>query len=68
MGISYNKLWNLMRNNKMKKKDLKEGACLSQFIISKLSNNETVDLKYLMNICKVFHCNIGDLVDYIEDV
>ena len=67
MALSYDKLWNLMRANKMKKGELYTAAKLSQDTIKKLNNNEPVHIKYLMNVCKVFHCNIGDVVDVIEE-
>lgn len=67
MTLNYNKLWNLMRANKMKKSDLAKGAKISQYAMSKLNNDKPVDLSVIMNICQVFHCQISDLVDVIED-
>ncbi len=66
MRLSYDKLWKLLITNKMRKSDLMKAAKLSQHIMSKMGRNESVELKYLMNICLVFHCNIGDLVDCVE--
>ncbi len=67
MRVSYDKLWKLLIDNKMKKGDLFRAAKLTETARSQLNHDEPVNLKVLMNICKVFHCNIGDLVDFIED-
>ena len=67
MTLSYDKLWNLMRANKMKKGELYMAAQLSQDTVKKLNNNEPIHMKYLLNICKVFHCNIGDVADFYEN-
>ena len=67
MKLSYDKLWALMRANKMKKHELASAAKITQYTMAKLYNNKPVDLSVIMNICKVFHCNIGDVADVIED-
>jgi len=67
MRISYNKLWNLLNDNRMKKSDLARAAQLSEYMISRLNKNEPVGLDTMLKICKVFHCNIGDVMDMIEE-
>ena len=68
MRISYQKLWRLMRDNKMKKGDLAVAAEISDYAMSKLSREEPVSLEIIMRLCKVFHCDIGDLVEIIEEM
>ncbi len=67
MAISYNKLWKLLIDNKMTKKDLRNATDTSQYTITKLSRNEAVSLDYLVKVCKVFHCDIGDIMEVIID-
>lgn len=67
MTISYNKLWNLVRQNKMKKKDLQAAAGISPYVVTKLGNDETVSMEVMLRLCKLFHCDIGDLMEVIED-
>ena len=67
MRVSYDKLWKLLIDNKMKKGELYKAAKLTKNATLKLANDEPVNLKVLMNICKVFHCDIGDVVEIIED-
>ncbi len=68
MRISYQKLWRLMRDNKMKKGDLALAADISDYAMSKLNREEPVSLEIIMRLCKVFHCDIGDLVEIIEEM
>ena len=68
MRVSYDKLWKLLIDNKMKKGDLFRAAKLTDTARHKLNHNEPVNLKVLMNICKVFHCDIGDIVEIKEDL
>ena len=51
----------------MNKKDLRMAAELTTNTISKLKNNQPVNVKVLMNICKVYHCDIGDIMEVILD-
>ncbi len=67
MRVSYDKLWKLLIDNKMKKGDLFRAAKLTDTARHQLNHNEPVNLKVLMNICKVFHCDIGDVVELIEE-
>lgn len=67
MAISYNRLWKLLIDNHMKKKDLKEKAELSTATMAKLGKNESVSLDVLVRVCKVLNCEIGDVVEIVED-
>ena len=67
MSLSYNKLRALMKENKMNQKDLAAAAEISTNTVTKLGKDETVSLDVLMRICKVFHCDIGDIMEIIEN-
>ena len=67
MTISYEKLWKLMKQNKMRKKDLAAAAELTQYAMMKLGRNEAVSMDVMLRLCKVFHCDIGDLMEVIEE-
>ena len=67
MRISYDRLWQLMNANKMKKSDLARDADISSYSMRKLNNNKSVDIQVMVNLCKVFHCDIGDLMEVIEE-
>ncbi len=67
MKVRYNKLWRLMKNNKMKKSDLAKAAQISSYSMTKLNNDLPVNMDVMINLCKVFHCDIGDLMEVIEE-
>ena len=67
MTLSYDKLSKLMIENKMNRRELAMAAEISANTGTKLGKNEVVSLEVLMRICKVFHCDIGDIMEVIED-
>ncbi len=66
MAVSYNKLWKLLIDKKMRKTDLMEAAGIGTTTLSKLGKDQYVSMEVLVKICKVLDCNIGDIVDYID--
>ena len=67
MRVSYDRLWKLMKNNKMTKRDLAQAAGFSQYMMGQFTKAEYVYLKEIATLCGIFHCNIEDIVEIIED-
>lgn len=67
MHIRYDKLWALMKRNKMKKRELAAAAGLSQYAMTKLNQDRVVSMDTMLKLCKIFHCDIGDIMEVIED-
>ena len=67
MQVSYKKLWKMLIDKDMKKKDLQANARISWASVTKLSKGETVSKEVIMKICKTLNCNIGDIMDLIPD-
>jgi len=67
MAFSYNKLWKLLIDKKMMKKDLMVKTNLTTTTMAKLGKELPVSMDVLARICKALKCNIGDIVDYIDD-
>lgn len=68
MTYSYNKLWKLLIDNNMLKKDLMAKANITSNTMAKMGKNEPVSLDALARICVALKCNIGDILDIvIED-
>ena len=67
MAVSYNKLWNLVRQNKMNKGELAKAAEISRYAMQRLNHDEPVQMEIMLRLCKVFHCDIGDLMEVIEE-
>lgn len=67
MSVSYNKLWKLLIDKKMKKKELSQAAGISNSLIAKLGKNENVTVDVLVRICNALECNIDDIVELIPE-
>ena len=66
MAASYKKLWKLLIDKDMKKKDLIERAEVSKYTIRKLTRGENVTTDVLIRICKVLECDIGDIMEIVD--
>lgn len=67
MAVSYKKLWKLLIDKDMKKKDLRQATGMSTTSLAKLSKNENINTEILVKICKVLECDIGDIMEVTED-
>lgn len=67
MNVSYKKLWKLLIDKDMMKKDLQREAGISWATMTKMSKSEVVSTEVLMKICKVLQCDVGDIVEFIND-
>lgn len=63
--VSYKKLWKLLIDKDMKKKDLQAVAGISWASVTKLSKGENVSMEVLMKVCSALDCNIGDIMDLV---
>ena len=67
MAVSYKKLWKLLIDKDMKKKDLRIATGMTTTALAKLGKNEHVNTEILAKICKVLECNIEDIVEVVEN-
>lgn len=67
MAISYKKLWKLLIDKDMKKKDLQHIAGISAASITKLGKNENVSTEIIQKICTALQCDVGDIMEMVED-
>ena len=67
VSVSYNKLWKLLIDNHMKKKELGEAAGISNSLIAKLGKNENVTVDVLVRICSALDCGIDDIIELVPD-
>lgn len=65
--ISYKKLWKLLIDRDMKKKDLQKMAGISSASITKLGKNENVNTDILQKICSALECDISDIMEMVPD-
>lgn len=67
MKPSYKKLWKLLIDRDMAKKDLQAISGVSWNSISKMSKGETVSMEILLKVCAALECNVGDILDFVPD-
>lgn len=66
MTFSYNNLWKILIDRKMKKKDLMSQTGITGTTIAKMGRGEPVSLEVIGRICKALNLNVGDIVDFVE--
>ena len=67
MAVSYKKLWKLLIDRDMKKKDLEKAAQISNYTITKLNKGENVTVEVIGKICKALNCTADDIMEFIEE-
>ena len=67
MKVSYNKLWKLLIDRKMKKMDLLEAIEMSPNTLAKMGRDEDVSMDVLKRICSFLQCDVGDIMEMIPD-
>ena len=67
MAVSYKKLWHILIDRNMKKKDLAEQSGVSNASIAKLGRNENVNTDILLKICVALKCDISDILEIVPD-
>ena len=65
MVVSYKKLWKLLIDKDMKKKDLQAMSGISWSSITKMYKNENVSMEVLMKICQTLNCDVGDIMEMV---
>ena len=67
MAVTYKKLWHMLLDRDMKKKDLQAAANLSSYAMNKLSKNETVTTDILAKICRSLNCTVNDIMEILPE-
>ena len=66
MHFSYNKLWKLLIDRNMSKKELAEISNISMTSLSKLKKGANVNTEILLKICIALDCNTSDILEIIK--
>ena len=67
MAVSYKKLWKLLIDKDMKKKDLEAAAGISHYVMNKMSRGEDISTEAVRKICKALDCRPDDMMDFNLD-
>ena len=67
MASSYKKLWKILIDRDMKKKDLEEQAHISHYTMNKLNHGANVTTDVLERICDALNCTTDDIMEFIPE-
>ncbi|MBQ3258720.1 MAG: helix-turn-helix transcriptional regulator [Oscillospiraceae bacterium] len=67
MTFSYNRLWKLLIDRKMKKKDLCQLADISHVVLTRMANGGSITTDSLLKICVALSCQLDDIMELVED-
>lgn len=67
MAVSYKKLWHLLLDRSLMKKDLEKLAGISSSSITKLGRDEYVNLEILQRICTALQCDVTEVMEMGPD-
>ena len=66
MVISYNKLWGILKQRRITKKELCLRADVSESTLRNMTRDQNVSLEVLARICTALHVNLGDIAEFVE--
>lgn len=67
LRFSYNKLFKLLIDRGIKKKELCEMAEISATSVAKLGRGKNVNTEVLLKICDALNCDVGDIMEFLRD-
>lgn len=67
MAVTYKKLWHILLDRDMKKKDLQKTAELTKYTMRKLGNDESVTTDTLAKICRALNCTVDDIMEVLPE-
>lgn len=67
MATSYKKLWHILVDRELKKKDLQAMAHLTHYQMTKLSRGENVTTDIVGSICNALGVKADDIMEFIPD-
>ena len=67
MNISYQPLWNTLKERGMRKEDLRLAAGLTTNMIANMGKGEHISMKTLLRICEALNCEITHVIELVSD-
>ena len=67
MAVSYKKLWKLLIDRVLKKKDLETMARVSHYTMNKLTHGDNVTTDVLGRICNALGCSLDDIMEFVDE-
>lgn len=66
MAVRYNKLWKILIDKKMRKKDLQEAAHITHYQMMKLARDENITTEIIGSICKALNCTPDEIMEFYD--
>jgi len=67
MQISYKKLWKLLIDRNMNRKDLRAKTGISSACIAKMGKGENISTDIIIRICSALDCDISDILELVDE-
>ena len=67
MQVSYDRLWKLLIDKKMKRSDLKDTAGISFNVLAKMGRDEFISMESLYKICFALDCDVCDVMEFVKN-
>ena len=67
MAVRYNKLWKILIDKKMKKKELQEAAHITHYQMMKLARDENITTEVIGRICKALGCTPDEIMEFYDE-
>ena len=67
MAVSYKKLWKLLIDRNLKKKDLEEMAGVSHYTMNKLTRDNNVTVDVLEKVCRALGCSLDEIMECVDN-
>ncbi|HJB18672.1 MAG TPA: helix-turn-helix transcriptional regulator [Candidatus Bariatricus faecipullorum] len=67
MAVSYKKLWKLLIDRNLKKKDLEEMAGVSHYTMNKLTRDNNVTVDVLEKVCRALGCSPDEIMEFVDE-
>ena len=67
MAVRYNKLWKILIDKKMKKKDLQEAAHITHYQMMKVARDENITTEVIGGICKALACTPDEIMEFYDE-
>ena len=67
MNISYQPLWNTLKERGMRKEDLRLAAGLTTNMIANMGKGKHISMETLLRICNALNCDISDVIELVSD-
>lgn len=68
MAVSYKKLWHILVDRNMKKKDLEEAAGITHYQMYKLANDKDITTNVIGAICTALDMRPNDIMDFVPEI